>query len=376
MSDEHILLDKHLADGNLDQAEALARNILGRDPDDVVAKVAMARLLAAIGRLAQAEAELRQLAADNPHYPEPLAYLAVLRQQAGDTAEALALAQQCLALGGEVAAALAIVADEKLEQGFPDIALNLYRRATQQAPSHSGAWLGIGRILAFRGDLADAEEAYIEAVQHGPQRVEAWLELIALEREGGAVEVAAENLTIALRLHPGHPALIALAREQEQEGEAQDPVRRAIQAIRSMLLEKDFGGAKAALAELDDHYAGDPRLLLARADVVAMTGKGDATGLIHTLMRAIRDEPHAWEPKVAVGRLLLLQTPLQNPKLAAAHCEDAWHMSGQHPFAGLALVEAWAALGRVAHARAVCERLVEGDGPEAVVARNILAGNI
>lgn len=375
MTEQHALLEKHLSEGSLDRAESVARHLLGLDPHDVVALVALARIDAARGRVDAAVRQLTDLVVENPRSPDPVAFLAVLTLHLGDRNQALQLAKRAVSLGGDVAPALVLVADDHLDQGEQDQALSLYERAVRQAPTHSGAWLGIGRIRAFRGQLASAEDAYVQAVQHGPQRVEAWVELVQLEREGGAPEVAHDNLVLALRTHPGHPDLIALARE-EQPKDDEDAVRQTIVRIRSRLLMKDFAGAMLDLDRLVEAYPTDPRLVFAKADVTAMTGKGDVPPLVHELMRLTREQPNAWEPKVALGRLLLLQSPVQNPKLAAAHCEDAWRTSGEHPFAGLALVESWAAIGKRAHARALCTRLAEGTSAEAGVARAILEGNI
>lgn len=373
MTEEHALLEKHLAEGNLDRAESVARHLLGLDPHDVIALVALARLDAARGRSDSAASQLRDLVAENPRHPEPLAYLAVLTWHRGDRAQALSLASRSVALGGDVPPALTLVADDLLDQGEHDRALSLYQRALRRAPSHSGAWLGTARILAFRGELANAEDAYVNAVQHGPQRVEAWVELIRLEREGGAHDVAADNLALALRTHPGHPDLVALARESQAERQdANDPLGTATARIRSRLLARDFAGAMLDLDRLAERFPGEPRLLVVKAEVTAMTGKGQVAPLVHELVRVTRAEPNAWEPKVALGRLLLLPSPVQNPKLAAAHCEDAWRTSGEHPFAGLALVEAWTVVGKHAHARALLAKLAEGDGQEAALARERL----
>jgi Flp pilus assembly protein TadD len=378
MNHEHSLLEQHLAEGHLDRAESVARHLLGIEPDDVIALVALARIAAAHGRIEPARHALEDLAAEHPRAPEPLAYLAVLAAHGGQQEQALALARRSLSLGGDVGPALTLVADDALDKGELQEADGLYDRALAKTPTLSGAWLGKGRILAFKGRLADAEDAYIQAVQHGPQRVDAWIELVRLEREGGAHDIAAENLVLALRTHPGHPELVALAQQTalEDETRVQDPARQALQHIRALLYRKDHAGALLELERLLDRAPGDKQAILAEAEVTAATGKGDSARLIHELTRWTREEPNAWEPRVALGQLFLLQGSMQNPRLAAAHCEDAWRASGEAPRAGLALVEAWAAQHKLALARALCERLAEGDSPESAIARAILAGEV
>jgi tetratricopeptide (TPR) repeat protein len=373
MTPEHRLLEQHLSEGNLDRAETVARHLLSIEPTDVLALVGLARLEAARGRIEVAMAELKNLVVENPRTPEPLAYLAVLYHHAGDQERALDMARRSIDLGGDVAPALVLVADELLDAGDMDNAFPLYERAVTNAPSHSGAWLGAARILSFRGMLGQAEDAYINSVQHGPQRVDAWVELVRLEREGGALEIAQENLALALRTHPGHPDLLALAREGDA-GDEDDPVRTITRDIREMLYKNDSLRALGELDQLVEMFPEDPRIVIAKAEVCAATGRGDVAPLVHELNRMVRYDPNAWEPKVAIGRLLLLDSPVQNPKLAVAHCEDAWQTSGEHPHAGISLVEAWAALGKVALAEALCKRLAEGEGVEADLARRILDG--
>lgn len=374
MSEAHQLLEDHLQAGRLDQAESVAHHLLARRPSDVGARVALARLAAARGDMDAAGRALADLVAENPNEGEPLAFLAVLKEQRGDRAEARLAAERAVSLGAEVPSCLCLLADLLLDEGRIDDAAPLYQRALSRAPALSGAWLGLARVLAFRDQLAEAEDAYVNAVQHGPQRVEAWVELVQLERDAGAVEVAEENLALALRTHPGHPDLVALARENEAL--PGDPVEAAIHDIRALLFRRDHAGALYALDRLVIEHPEDPRLVLAKAEVHIATGHDEAAPLVHELTRLVRQLPNAWEPKAVLGRLLLRPSPLLNPRMAAAHCEDAWRTSGEHPYAGLGLVEAWAALGKRAFAMALCQRLAEGEGPEAEAARAILAGRI
>jgi tetratricopeptide (TPR) repeat protein len=373
MSEGYALLDQHLAEGNLDQAESVARHILSADPEDVVARVGLARVDAARGEFDYAMTELKALVSENPREPEPLAYLGVLTSMAGDQAQALKLAQRSIQLGGRVPAALCLVGDELLHEGRLDEALQHYDAALERSPMLSGAWLGRGRILAFKEMLGEAEDAYIQSVEYGPQRVEAWVELVQLEREGGAHEVAQENLALALRAHPGHPDLLALARTDDDDG---DEVDQAIVAVRRAIYRQDHAGALLHLDELVESHLGDPRVAIAKAEVAVVAERGDIPAIVHELNRLVRDRPTAWEPKTALGRLLLVPSPVQNPKMGAAHCEDAWRTSGEHPHAGVGLMEAWAALGKLAHARALALKISEGEGPEAEFARIVLEGEI
>lgn len=372
MGDAHRFLEEHLRKGRLDQAASLALHLLSLDEGDIRARVALARIDAARGLFDRAFQSLSELVSVFPRAPEPLAYLAVLADQKGDTERALLLARRAIALGAEVPACFSMVADHALDEGRHDEAFDLYERALKIAPTLSSAWLGRARILAFRGQLADAEDAYLQALKHGPQRVKAWVELILLERDAGAREIADENLALALRTHPGHPDLLALV---EKKG-PKDPVEDALETIRQRIFLGDGAGAIHALDRLVIEHPEDERLAIAKAEVLIATGFGDIPPVVHELQRLVRAQPNAWEPKLALGRLLLRPSPLMNPRMAAGYCEDAWRTSGEHPRAGLGLVEAWAAIGKRAFAKALCERLAEGEGPEAEIARDILDGRI
>lgn len=369
--DKYELLEDHLLAGRFDHAEALAQLILSKKPRDMVAQVAMARLWAAYGELDRAESSLASLLAENPNAALPNAYFAVLLELRGEREKARRAAARALSLGAEVPPCTVLIADQHLEEGQMEEALALYDQALMRAPALSSAWIGRGRVLAFRGALADAEDAYIQAVQNGPQRVEAWVELIALERDAGAIEAADENLAIALRTHPGHPDLLALASHEIDEDDHFEQMRAQ---MRRLLLRGDMAGALTQFEALMEAAPEDPRVLWAEAEIAVGTGRGDTAELVHELTRVTREQPNAWEPKVLLGRLLLCNGPLLNPRMAAALCEDGFRLSGEHPYAGLALVEAWAAIGKRSFALALCQKLADGDRDEARRAQDILAG--
>lgn len=374
MSETYLRLEQQLEAGRLDQAESIVEHLLSHDPGDLRARVALARIDAARGELDRAALLLLDLVAAHPDEPLPLAYLAVLYEQDGEADQARRSAIRAIELGADVPAVWALLGGHMWTDGQVDHAEALFDRALEGAPQLAAAWLGKARVLRHRGLLADAEDAYIRAVEFGPQRVGAWVELIELEAGAGAEEAAAENLALALRSHPGHPDLLALSRQSA--GRAGDAFDAQLRELRELLLKKDLPAATGALQALRGAARDEPRLPLAEAEYCIATGQGDPVPLIHALTRMVRDQPNQWEIKTLLGRLLLRAGPLLNPRLAAAHCEDAWRMSGEHPYAGLGLVEAWAAIGKRAFASALCQRLAASEGAEAAVARAILEGRV
>lgn len=372
---QNPLIEQHLNEGRLDQAESLALHTLDRIPGDISAKCVLMRVTAERGRVGEAMAALEKLADESGH-AEPLGYLAHYLAKTADNdetrAQALALAHESNRRGAHVPVADVLIGDEARILGDLERALGLYDGALGKNPRLVSAWIGRGLVLRARGELADAEDALANAVQFGPERVDAWVELIALERDAGAVEAARENLAIAMRHHPGHPALLDIKHGFEGDRVADD-VDNALEDVRRRLRESDVAGAQAVVTRLISAARDDPRTLLARAEIVVTADQGDIPALIHDLMRYVRRDPMSWEHKSTLARVLLRTSVLQNPRLAAHYAEDAWKMSGEHPRAGLGLVEAWATIGKFAFARALCERLAMGDGVEARAAAALLA---
>ena len=147
--------------------------------------------------------------------------------------------------------------------------------------------------------------------------------------------------------------------------------------IRDALYEQDLEAAYGILDELVEGAPEDPRLAVAKAELcLATEALAEIPTLVHELQRLIRTDAMAWEPRCVLGRLLLRESPLQNTRVALAHSEEAFRISGENPHAGIGLVEAWAATKKTAYARALLARLVEGTGPEALRAQAILDGRL
>lgn len=372
----HSMIEQHLSEGRLDQAESLALHVLDRDPKDVSARTVLARVAAMRGRVDDAMAALEALAKQTKS-PEPQAYLAHYLAQGAQTdearAHALALAHDARARGAHVPVAHALVGDEARAAGNFDGAMDLYDAALAIDPRLVGALIGRGAVLRERDELAEAEDALASAVQYGPERVDAWIDLVVLERDAGAEEAARENLMLALQNHPGHPELLEIKAGFDKDRPV-DEVDEALIDVRRRIRESDFAGAQGVVTRLISGARDDPRTLLARSEIIVATDDGDVTTLVHDLMRVVRQEPMGWEYKTALGRVLLRTSVLQNPRLAVHYCEDAWRASGEHPRACLGLIEAWATVGKLAFARALCERIAGGVGPEAEAARTLLYG--
>lgn len=372
MSSAHQVLEEHLQAGRLDPAEAMARHMLETNPNDPHAHVAWARIAALRGSVDEGIRRLERLLAQQPKYPMGLAWLAVLWGDKGDGERALLLARRAVALGARVAQTDVMLGDDALTRGALDEASPFFDRAVAQNPRVAAGWVGRGRVQRAQGNLAEAEDAFARAVEAAPLRLDAWVNLVEVELEGGADDAAFDNLALALRAHPGHPQLLAIKNAAEKKKLEGDPLEGALAEVRELIVTGDVDSAQRALAGIVAQVGMDDRITIVEVEIAAITGKGDVPSLINAANRIVRDRPTAWEPRAALGRILLRQSPLQNLRMGLAHCEEAWRTSGEHPRAGLFLFEAYATNGKRAHALALGQKLGKGSTAEATLVRGLL----
>lgn len=366
------VLEDHLRAGRLDPAEAMARHLLDGNPGDAQAHLAYARISAARGAVDDGITRLERLLAADARQPDALAWLAVLWLKKGDPDRALLLARRAASLGSRVAEADAMLGHDGLVRGDLDEAAAYFDRAVRHAPTLAAGWLGRGRVWWKKGELADAEEAFAKAVELDPRDVDAWLSLIDVEIEGGADDAADDNIALALKQHPASEPLKARKASQSHKKTHDDPLEQSLTSVRAELYAGNGSAAIEQIDALSSRYPNEVRLLIAEAEVAAVTGQGDVAFFVNELTRLTRERPTWWEPRAALGRLMLRPGPLQNIRAAMAHCEEAFRTSGEHPRAGLFLFEAYALFGKRPFAIALGKRIASGDAIEAGLVRQLL----
>lgn len=114
----------------------------------------------------------------------------------------------------------------ELEETNPDEALAAYRRAAEQQPDNSGAWINWGRLLHAMGRTAEAADVYQRALQQvGPEPLLLFNQGVLLE-DLGEIRAALEAYQGALAADPDlADCHFNLARLYESLGKSQHAIR-------------------------------------------------------------------------------------------------------------------------------------------------------
>ena len=225
-----------LASGRAAEAEAAARALRTRHPDDaelarlhgvallltgrgadavavlergarlaprgveVRCNLASARL--ALGDAMGAIAAIEQALTLSPAYPPALNLLGNARRAAGDLDGARAAYLAALAASPPAAGIAINLAAVELELGAATDAEARARSALTAADAPVDGWLLLGHALAAQGRHADAEAAYAEGTRRAPQDARFAYQTGLMRDEQGRTEAAAAAYATALMLDP------------------------------------------------------------------------------------------------------------------------------------------------------------------------------
>ena len=215
----HLRLAELLIErGRLDEAEAEARSVLNRDPQNARALLCLARLSIARGQLPAGLDSLKQSIRYAPDVKASYTLLGTVEQRLGNQAaadEAFRRAAQLpeihvwpdpflieinqLRTG---ITAMADAAESWLKKGHITNAVVLMQQAVAQYPDRVQAWLVFGKALSQAGDLAAAERALRKAVQIDSNSVPARNELGGVLFAQSRYPEAETNYREALRINP------------------------------------------------------------------------------------------------------------------------------------------------------------------------------
>jgi tetratricopeptide (TPR) repeat protein len=180
------------AEGNVQAAEDIYRNILRKDPDHVEA----ARLLAGVAveheRLADAEVFLRRAVTLAPDYLRAWVDLANVQRDQDKFADAMESANKVIELAPDKPESYMVLASIVGVAGDHTAAIDLYRKVISMAPDKAGAMCSMAHHLKTIGKQDEAIAQYRAAIAARPDHSEAYWSLANLKTfRFGDDEVAA-----------------------------------------------------------------------------------------------------------------------------------------------------------------------------------------
>ena len=345
------------------------------------------------GRLAEAEALYRQVLALEADNLNALQLLGALAQDSGRASEAVALLERATGAlqrrGNEAAQHAPLynnLGNALRSAGRGAAAVASFRHGIALDPAIPELHAGLAAALRQENDLAGAAEAWEAALRLNPERPDWLLALAAVCATLGTLDEAVARYHAALALDPGRAealrglalALLALGRAAE----AVAPLQRlaAAEPDNAAIL-SELGAAQYAAKEWDAAAANFARVLALRRD--------DAEA--HWMIGAIRhaqgrfdDAETAYRAALALksnlpGALFnlaaLLYRERENPAEAAALLERLTAQAPNHAEAHCALGNARRSLKRIEPAIAAYRRYAEL-APQAALAHHLLGQSL
>jgi len=187
------------------RAEAQARAVLDRHPEDFAAELLLARVLYEVHQFPKARAVLRRAQAQRPKEADSYLLLAEMALESGQVDEAVHVVQ-ALADAAEEPLGLKRLGQALAEKGDPTRAEALLARAAHLDPGEVETWVSLAGVQEALGKPAVAEESLARALEVDPDNRNALLDAGRLALRAGAPGRARAYLDRALGLS-GDPDL-------------------------------------------------------------------------------------------------------------------------------------------------------------------------
>lgn len=172
---------EHQRAGRLEDAEAIYREILRRDPRNLEALRLLALIAINVEHYGQAEQLLKRAVEIAPDFLAAWIDLSRAQLERLDLPAAHASIERAAQLNPRSANVQIHVANVEARSGRHDQAIETYRRAIVLNPELPAGYLGLGNTLKTVGRQAEAVEAYRRATVLRPELSEAWWSLSNLK---------------------------------------------------------------------------------------------------------------------------------------------------------------------------------------------------
>ncbi|HUG03997.1 MAG TPA: sulfotransferase [Steroidobacteraceae bacterium] len=188
---------EHHRAGRLEEAEAIYREILRRDPRNLEALRLLALIAMNAEHYGQAEQLLKRAVEIAPDFLAAWVDLSRAQLERQDLPAAHASIERAAELSPHSANVRIHAANVQARSGLHDQAIETYRRAIELNPELPAGYLGLGNVLKTVGRQAEAIEAYRRATVLRPESSEAWWSLSNLKTfrfEDSEIETMARQL--------------------------------------------------------------------------------------------------------------------------------------------------------------------------------------
>lgn len=245
LQDKEIRINRvkaHLDQGNLDKAAEEAQAVLAQDPEDLMARIMLARILEKKGNVEDAEARFREIAGEVDEidgagepvppkkrmaYAEALQAVSVYDHMAGKTDEAIQGLERSLELNpndpnGEYNLGVMLEAKDDCAS-----AVGHYQKAIELNPDHALSHNNLGNCYQKQGEIQKAIAEYKKTAEIDSRHMECHFNLAVLYRSLGRTKDARTEFEAALKINPGfNQASVALGDLALQEKDYETAVSR------------------------------------------------------------------------------------------------------------------------------------------------------
>ena len=312
--------------GKYTEAEAAAKRLLAKTPDDGNARHQLAEVLATTGRYTEAIAEFERAATDLQKSGDKTGARLESDLRRAELLELIGQEDQARAIYAsfvkyytdndpETAAELTPIARALVHlERFQD-ANDLYRSALEADSNHLDAHLSAAELFTQKYNYADAAEFLSDALKLNPNSARAYLDLARNKRMEGGEEVNAA-LTRALEINPNYVEALslkaALALESGQFDVATTELDKALKinahsleahslrAAMFYLQDREFEPEVAATLAIGPRYGEVYNTLAHYATITRRTEQA-----AQFAQRAIQLAPRLWDAHLNLGMSLL-----------------------------------------------------------------------
>ncbi|MEW6329982.1 MAG: sulfotransferase [Pseudomonadota bacterium] len=197
-----LLAEHHKRNGKLAEAEAVLRQIVDSTPDHHPAWHLLGLIAFEVGKLPLSVELIAHAVRLNDAVPLYHRNLGELCRRQGRLDEAVAAGRRATALAPNDIDAHYNLGLALTDKGEWEAAIRAYRRALELNPDHGLSWNNLGAALEKQGDLAGAEAAYARAVALNPAHHEAQNNLGAIYSQQGRLEDAIRCFEASIKANP------------------------------------------------------------------------------------------------------------------------------------------------------------------------------